>query len=491
MLEVENRVTLQKSNRPSSLTAWGLFLTACFCVSLAATPAASATFPTNVTLRNYFKVGTDSLTFQRPVLVKPYPGEDSAFIVLQQNGRIITVRWNGSAWRRTDTATITVQNGTGGIDEQGLLGFAFHPNFLQNRKYYVYYVSGTASVRYDRIAERIASSSLRPATSDTQRSVWRISDPYDNHNAGTLGFDNEGFLILGIGDGGTTQGDPQNRAQSTDSVLGKFHRIDVNGTDDYPTDSTRNYAIPATNPFVGMAGYRPEIWAYGVRNPWKWSLHPTTGEIWVGEVGQDKWEKVSRVPKGANLGWRLREGPICYNPSTGCPSAGILPPAVSLQRSHASSITGGVFFQGTPGSAFDGAYIFGDYGTHRIWAMRARNDSLVDSTVIGKLSKVVSFDRDRQGRVLATSISPDEGFGITSNVGRVLVLESPDMVPVAVNRAARRNVARSFRLQDVLAHPERYHVRGLDGREIQGAPSGTFLVIEKANPAHRRLMVLP
>jgi glucose/arabinose dehydrogenase len=451
--------------------------------------AVAQPFPNNVTIRNFFKSGSDSLTFIRPVLVKPYPAEDSAFVVLQQNGRIVTVRWDAGMWRKTDSASVTVLGGASGIDEQGLLGFAFHPGFLQNRRYFIYFVGGTSGTRFNILAERIAGVSLRPATSDAHRTILRVRDPYDNHNAGTIGFDGEGHLVLAIGDGGTTQGDPQNRAQNPDSLLGKFLRLDVDSPDAYPADTTRNYAIPATNPFRDSAGYRPEIWALGARNPWKWSFHPVTGEIWAGDVGQNTWEEITRVPKGANLGWRLREGPACFNPSTNCPSAGLQPPALSLQRSHASSVTGGVFFMGDPASAYHGAYIFGDYGTHHVWAARVQNGMLVDSTRIGSVNKVVSFDRDRQGRILATSISPTTGFNISSNIGRVFVLESTDMPPGPVGIARRNGVPpRPLTLETVLRDPSRYELRGLDGKAISGVPSGAFIVRDRISGRPLRLM---
>jgi glucose/arabinose dehydrogenase len=462
-------------------------------LSLTVADVQAQTIPASVTIRNFFKSGNDSLTFNRPLLVKPYPAEDSAFIVLQQNGRIVTVRWDVGMWRKTDSASVTVVGGTSGIQEDGLLGFAFHPNFMVNRKYYVFFVGGTTSARLNVVAERIAGTSGRPATADAHRTILRITDPYDNHNGGTIGFDNEGFLMLAIGDGGTTQGDPQNRAQNRDSLLGKFLRLDVDGPDAYPADTTRNYAIPATNPFKDSVNYRPEIWALGARNPWKWTFHPVTGEIWAGDVGQDRWEEITRVPKGANLGWRLVEGNVCFNPTTNCGAAGLHPPAFVLQRSHATSITGGTFFLGDPASAYHGTYIFGDYGTTRnVWATRVQNGMLVDSTRIGELNKVVSFDRDRQGRILATTISPTVGFGISSNVGRVMVLESPDMVlgPVRLRPDRRAATAAPFRLSDILRQPDLYLLRGLDGREIKGTPSGTFLVIEKGNPAHRKIMTV-
>jgi glucose/arabinose dehydrogenase len=473
----------------SAIASTGLIA---FIALAGATLTSAAALPNSVTIRNYFKVGNDSLTFNRPLLVKPYPGEDSAFVVLQQSGQIVTVRWNGTAWRKTDSASITVTGGTSGITEQGLLGFAFHPQYLTNRKYYVYYVTGANTTQnpwVDLLVERTAGVSGRPATSDAQRIINRITDPYDNHNAGTLGFDKEGYLVYAIGDGGTTQGDPQNRAQNPDSLLGKFMRLDVDGPDAYPSDTTRNYAIPATNPYKDSVGVRPEIWARGVRNPWKWSFHPVTGDIWVGDVGQDTWEEISRVPKGGNLGWRQREGNACYNPSTNCLSTGLQAPALVLPRSSATCITGGVFFAGASSAEFNGTYIFGDHGTHRVWAARLQGDTLVDLTQIGSVNKVASFDRDRQGRVLATTISPTSGFAITSNIGRVMVLESPDMTlaPVSV-RAARLDRAPNFRVTDVARNPDRYVLRSLDGAELHGIPRGAFFAAEKAHPGNSVLM---
>jgi glucose/arabinose dehydrogenase len=492
MISLISRVSSARSARPfvrSTLTrvTSSLALAAAL-AALVATTAIAQPIPQTMTMRNFFKVGTDSLTFNRPVLVKPYPAEDSAFIVLQQNGRIITVRWNGSAWRKTDSASVTVNSGTSGIDERGLLGFAFHPNYMQNGKYYVYYVGGTGSAHLNIVAERTAGPTFRPLTADAQRTIFRITDPYDNHNAGTMGFDGEGHLVFAIGDGGTTQGDPQNRAQNPDSLHGKFLRIDVN-SDAYPSDTARNYAIPATNPYKDSASVRPEIWARGLRNPWKWSFHPVTGDIWVGDVGQDNWEEISRVPKGANLGWRQREAASCFNPSSNCLSTGLQAPALSIASPTNTSITGGVFFIGNPSSAYHGTYIFGDYGSHIIRAARVRNDSLVDTTRIGSVNKVVSFDRDRQGRVLATSISPTTGFNISSNVGQVMLLESPDMVLGPVNlRAANKALQKPLALATVLANPDRYEILQLDGTKVRGLPTGVFLVREKAASGAARLM---
>lgn len=468
---------------------------ALFAAALCAVAAQAAPLPNTVTLRNYFRSGNDSLVFHRSVLVRPYPAEDSAFVVLQQNGGIITVRWNGTAWRKTDSASVPVFCGSSGNDEQGLLGFAFHPDYVQNRKYYLYYEEGSGSclgntARYNMVVERTAGASGRPATSDAQRTILRLRDPYDNHNGGTIAFDKEGYLVVGIGDGGTTQGDPQNRAQNLDSLHGKFLRLDVNG-DDYPNDTTRNYAIPPTNPFA-VSGGRPEIWAYGARNPWKWSFHPLTGELWAGEVGQWTWEKITRVPKGANLGWRLREGPVCFNPATNCPSEGLLPPALSLRAADAGSITGGVFFIGDPSSAYHGAYIFGDFLRHKLFAARVQDTILVDSTGIGTLFRVVSFDRTHEGQILATSISVNQN-NTANNTGRVFVLESPDMKLASGTTGLRGRHAGArlnLRVADVLENPGAYEFRGLDGRRMTLSGTGTYWVRPKGSTVGHQLMTL-
>lgn len=454
-------------------------------LALGGLEAPSAALPYNVTLRNYF----EALTFNRPVHLAPYPGEDSAFVVLQQNGRIVTVRRANDAWVKTDSAVIAgLRGGTSGGDEQGLLGFAFHPNYNANRKYYLYYLTSTAT-RTAHIVERVAGVSGRPGTTDAQRTVLSLSDPYDNHNGGTLGFDKEGFLVLGLGDGGSG-GDPEGRAQNKMELLGKFLRLDVDGADAFPADTARNYAIPATNPFKDSASYRPEIWAYGVRNPWKWSFHPVTGAIWAGDVGQDAVEEVSQVPKGGNLGWKIREGNSCYSPSTGCASANMVKATIALNQPLAQSITGGAFFIGNPGSAYHGVYFYGDYVTDSVWAARIVNDSVTEQIRVGRVYNVSSFNRDAQGRVLAISLSDNSAVGV--NNGVVFVLESPDMVLGTPSRlrASARPFAKPITVAEFRRDPTRFRVQGLDGREIRGAFTGTAWVRAKDSDAPAQLLTL-
>ncbi len=442
-------------------------------LALAVGFTAAQPIPTNVTFRNFFgpTEGTaGAITFARPMKAIPYPGQDSLFLVLQQNGRIVTVGWQGGSWVKTDSASITVTGGTSGGNEQGLLGFAFHPEFNTNPRYYVYYISGSNSI----IAERIAVT-MRPGTNDPQRNLMTISQPFSNHNGGTIEFGPDGYLYIGLGDGGSG-GDPGNRAQNTTNIHGNILRINVNAQ-----DPGSEYAVPADNPFVGQSGYLPEIWAYGLRNPWKWSFHPLTNDLWVGDVGQEMREEITIAPKGANLGWRMWEGNFCY--AGPCSQTGMTMPAISIQRSQGASITGGQFFIGDTNSAFHETYIFGDYVTNRVWAYRRNGTAMTDSTVLGTITNVVSFDRDAKGRILASSLN-----------GTVWVLESPDMIlaePVNVRPGrALREAAQPITRADFLRNPERFEVRGLDGRALRGNVSGAVWVREKGSSNPPQLITI-
>jgi glucose/arabinose dehydrogenase len=448
--------------------------------------AHAQSIPNNVTFRNYF----GSMVFNRPLQFVQYPGEDSAHIVLQQTGRIITVRRQGGNWVKTDSAVFTVLNGSSGGSEQGLLGFAFHPQFAANGKYYIHYITGSGN-GVSIIAQRTAGTSRRPLTSDPQTTILRMTQPYGNHNGGTIAFGPDNKFYVAFGDGGDAN-DPGNRAQNLDTLFGKILRLDVDGTDAYPADSTRNYAIPADNPFVGISGRRGEIWAYGLRNPYRAGFHPLSGHLWIGDVGQNLYEEISRVDSaGSNLGWRLREGAFCFNPSTNCPSAGLTPPAKTMQRSHASSITGGAVFTGEPSSAYHGVYIFGDYVTNNVWAMRPAGGTLTDSVRIGQnVYNVVSFDRDSRGRVFATSLSNTSS--VAANNGVVFVLESPDMTPAPVSiRMNRRTGMNPVRKGDLIRNPGAYELRGLDGRVLRTVPSGVFLAAKRGVDDAPRLMAIP
>ncbi len=465
------------------------FLLAGLLLSLSPIAEVHAALPYSVTLRNYF--GT--MTFPRSVQMIPYPGEDSAFVIVQQAGKLMTVRRVNSAWVKTDSASITVLNGNSGTSEQGLLGFTFHPNFRQNRKYYAYYIATGATNGYDQLVERTMDSTLRPHSGDAQRTILRLLDPYNNHNSGTIKFGSDGYLYFALGDGGSG-GDPQSRAQNLDSLFGKFMRFDVDGADAFPSDSTKNYAIPADNPFVGSG--RPEIWAYGVRNPFRWTFHPVTGEIWVGDVGQDYREEVSHVTKGANMGWKIMEANTCYNPASGgsplssCSNAGMVLPVLTTLRAKGQSITGGDFFFGNPACAYHGVYFYGDYASDSLWAARIVSDSATEKIRIGSLNGVASFNLDNQGRI----------FAVSMDNGTINILESPDMTAAPVSlRANKRTGFRPLRTEELLRNPAAFELRGLDGRTLHapgagagaGIRSGVAWARKKNSQGPAQLVVIP
>jgi|GEM_PF-1583987 len=458
-----------------------------------------AYIPKTVTLRNYFGEG---FTLERPVAVVEMPGHDSVFAVVQQSGAVILVRHANGAWTKSvfDSVAVSGVNSGASGDDGGLLGMAFHPLFAVNRKYYLYYVAGTAvRPRPGRILfeERRADSTLyarNPAVAP--RLILGLDKPYIYHNGGTLKFGKDGYLYTAIGDGGSS-GDPQNRAQARDSLWGKFLRINIDGPDAYPNDPNRNYGAPPDNPFVDSLGTLPEIWAYGLRSPWKWDWNPFTGEIWLGDIGQSRYEEITRVPRGANLGWKIREGEFCYTGSS-CAGGGLTPPVFTFpSRSFGQSVTGGVFFVGDSTAAFHGVYLYGDFHHNRLYALRpdAAGTGWVDTaTLIDPVMNLVSLDKDRRGNILAVSMASTSG--ITDTSGAVYVLESPDLrlepAPVRLTRerAEQRAAARGKppRLADLRADQRRnpagarrYALTGVDGRRLDAngpVERGTVVIVK-------------
>ncbi len=301
-----------------------------------------------------------------PVLVVSSKDGTGRLFIVEQTGRI-RVRKAGSMLA---APFLNLSSSVSKGGERGLLGLAFHPSFKTNRRFYVNYtdLSGNTVVR-----EYKASATNRDVTeSGSGRTIIRITQPYANHNGGMIAFGRDGYLYIGMGDGGSA-GDPGNRAQSVSTLLGKMLRINVNGK-----TSTRNYLIPSSNPYVGRTGL-DEIWQRGLRNPWRWSFDRTTGYLWIGDVGQNRYEEIDRAArtstgpgKGVNWGWRVLEGFACYNPATGCSKTGSKPPV--LAYSHANgrcAVSGGYVYRGSAIPALVGYYVYGDYCTGEIWAVSA------------------------------------------------------------------------------------------------------------------------
>ena len=315
-------------------------------------------------------------------------GDDRLFIV-EQAGRIMV--WNGTVVLPTPFLDIRSIVGSGG--ERGLLGLAFHPDYAQNGFFYVNFTDRNG----DTIVARYTVSVTDPNRADpaTAHTLLTIDQPFSNHNGGQLQFGPDRYLYIGMGDGGSG-GDPLNNAQNRNQLLGKMLRIDV--------DSATPYGIPPTNPFVGQSGVRPEIWALGLRNPWRFSFDRVTGDLWIADVGQGDVEEVDFQPAssrgGENYGWRIKEGSECFNPQS-CSSVGLVDPV--LEYGHAGgacSVTGGYVYRGTRSPRLFGTYIYADYCNGIIWgATRTASGTFSSRVLIDTPFFISTFGEDANGEV--------------------------------------------------------------------------------------------
>jgi glucose/arabinose dehydrogenase len=225
----------------------------------------------------------------------------------------------------------------------------------------------------------VTSNNLNLADKNSETIVLEITQPFANHKGGQIAFGPDGFLYIGMGDGGS-EGDPLGNGQNCSSMLGKILRIDVN-----KQSQSRSYSVPIDNPFIGNAlGYCEEIFAYGFRNPWRFSFDNVTGKLWVGDVGQDRLEEIDLVEKGNNYGWNIMEGNFCYNPSNGCNITGLELPVYEYNHSLGNAIIGGYVYRGPSLSSLVGSYVYGDYGSGKIWGLNGSgvNLLLVDSNLV-------------------------------------------------------------------------------------------------------------
>jgi glucose/arabinose dehydrogenase len=343
------------------------------------------------------KVETVVTGLSTPVLAISPPGDDRLFVV-EKTGYIRIVA--NDTLRSTPFLDIHTLVSGGG--EQGLLGMAFHPDYAATG---LFYVSYTDTAGDSRIVEYQVSGDPDVADAGSARLVLRVDQPYTNHNGGMILFDGNGYLMLGLGDGGSA-GDPQNRAEDPNVLLGSLLRIDVNGGDDFPGDSNRNYAIPPDNPFPTGSGGAPEVWAYGLRNPWRFSIDDATDQIYIGDVGQAKWEEVDVAPitsGGINYGWNTLEGTHCYDPATGCSSAGTRLPVIEYSHSDGCSVTGGFVYRGSDFGNLDGHYFYSDYCAghlrsfkYELGVVTAERDW---TSVLGTVGNVTGFGVDDSGRL--------------------------------------------------------------------------------------------
>jgi glucose/arabinose dehydrogenase len=291
-------------------------------------------------------------------------GSGRLFIV-EQGGRIISLK-HGLKQVFLDIRGLVDSGG-----EKGLLGLAFDPHFKQNGRFYVDYTSGGLLLSLDSvIAEfRAIGKSLMVVNANDEKLIMRVPQPFTNHNGGQLAFGPDGMLYIGFGDGGLAY-DPLGAGQSLKIVLGKILRIDV-----HHQQYGHAYAIPTDNPFVADDDARGEIWAYGLRNPWRFSFDAKSGRLYAGDVGQDSREEIDLIQRGGNYGWKVMEGDICTpRIQVECNPKAYAPPILAYGRKQGQAVVGGYVYRGRAVPSLDGQYIFGDYGSGRIWAVRLDRD---------------------------------------------------------------------------------------------------------------------
>lgn len=274
--------------------------------------------------------------------------------------------------------------------ERGLLGLAFAPDYPSSGRFFV---SHTARDRV-RVARYRVSSEPDRADPRSRVAILDMDDPAGNHNGGMLAFGPDGNLWIGTGDGGRG-GDPWDNARNPHTLLGKMLRIDVRGD---------GYTVPRDNPFVADRAAAPEVWALGLRNPWRYSFDRATGELWIGDVGQNAWEEIDAIdPKGgggAHFGWRTMEGHHCYDPRQGCDDAGLTPPVHGYGHRDGCSVTGGYVYRGRAIPALAGAYLFGDYCTGRIWTLRREPSGRAEVELLLESGlSISSFGEDEAGEL--------------------------------------------------------------------------------------------
>jgi glucose/arabinose dehydrogenase len=275
--------------------------------------------------------------------------------------------------------------------EMGLLGLAFHPKFSENGRLFVNYTSRAGGLRTVIAEFRVGRE---PDTVDraSERVLMEVPQPFPNHKGGNLAFGPDGMLYIGLGDGGAGN-DPHDHGQNTASLLGKVLRIDV----DKP-DGGLAYGVPQDNPFVGHADVRPEIWAYGFRNPWRYSFDALTGQLYVGDVGQDDREEIDVVQKGGNYGWRIMEGTICTpGVNRRCDRTGLELPVYDYPRSEGTVVIGGYVYRGKTVPELCGAYVYGDYGNGRIFGLRYDGRAVTAKQILLETRRrISSFGEDEQ-----------------------------------------------------------------------------------------------
>ncbi|KPK39181.1 MAG: hypothetical protein AMJ69_06375 [Gammaproteobacteria bacterium SG8_47] len=471
-------------NSPTEVTAFGLDERPRNVTCVA--PARPGTTSTLALARAF-----PNLSFSLPVAMMQAPGAANHWYVVEKTGTVRRFAADDAANASSLVVDLT-DRVDAGPNEAGLLGMAFHPEFGANGYVYLSYTGQAGGLRsyVSRFTSADGGASLDP---DSEVVILSIDQPYGNHNGGHIAFGPDGYLYLGLGDGGSG-GDPDGNGQNTHTLLGAMLRIDIDvSAEDWAAGM--RYYIPPDNPFAastgcGNGGGCPEIYAWGFRNPWRWSFDRDTGELWLGDVGQNQWEEVDRVERGGNYGWNIREGAHCYDAGS-CASAGLIEPVAEYDHSVGRSITGGYVYRGGAIAALHGTYLYADFSSGRIWGLAQGGQGLgLPRQLLDTSHSIAAFAEANDGELYLLDYGPghvhrlvqDAGGGIDdfprqlSETGCVDPATpsqpAPGMIPYAINAPFWSDGADKERF---LALPDGAHV-GVANDGDWSFPIGTVLM---------------
>ena len=370
-------------------------------------PVAAPSVTTSQVFTNLPSIGTK-------VMMKQAPGDNSRWFVVRQNGEIL--QFNNDPLANATAPFLDISDRVdNGFSESGLLGLAFHPDWPLTPEAFVNYTAtGSAGPLTSRISRFTSLDNGLTLNAATEEILLTVEQDFGNHNGGDLHFnpmDAGNYLYASFGDGGSG-GDPNDRGQDPSNLLGTIIRIDVDGG--------MPYAIPADNPFAGNpmcasgvgTATCPEVFAYGFRNPWRFSFDSQTGDLWTGDVGQGDWEEVDLVVSGGNYGWRQREGAHCFNPSSGCDTT-LLDPVAEYANTGGASVTGGYVYRGMALPELQGWYVFADFVTGDFYAVDATSQPTVSPELIENLGfSPATFAQDTDGELYIIGYSGNNIYQI-------------------------------------------------------------------------------
>jgi quinoprotein glucose dehydrogenase len=350
------------------------------------------------------------LQFDRPIVVTYAKDGSNRVFVAAQKGQILVFP-NDPA---VEEASVFLDISSKVVyadkqNEEGLLGLAFHPDYKKNGEFFLYYTTTDAPLTSVISRFRVSKDDPNKADPTFEEEVMRIKQPFWNHNGGTIDFGPDGFLYVALGDGGAAN-DPMKNGQNLSTLLGSILRIDVDRKDE-----GLGYSIPKDNPFINQKNARPEIWAYGLRNVWRFAFDRETGTMWAGDVGQDLWEEINIIKKGGNYGWNIREALHPFPPNSQSSTKDMIDPIWEYHHTVGKSITGGTVYRGKKLPGLKGYYIYADYVTGLVWGLKYDDKSkAVTANRLIQHNKlpIMSFGEDADGELYLTTT-----FGALYTIG--------------------------------------------------------------------------